>query len=86
MGSGSARGGWPVWLAATIYSWLPYFSSMLGPGREREEWGADSCSNVVEFFPAWYVEHLRCKTDTAQLMVVEPEEFNHSTSLSIYTV
>lgn len=45
---------------------------------------------VVEPFSAWYLEHLRCyevcKRDPAQLMVAEPEELNHYTPLSTYTV
>lgn len=51
------------------------------------------CNNVflvVEPFSAWYLEHLRCyevcKRDPAQLMVAEPEELNHYTPLSAYTV
>lgn len=45
---------------------------------------------VVEPFSAWYLEHLRCyevcKRDHAQLMVAEPEELNHYTPLTAYTV
>ncbi|XP_034546085.1 uncharacterized protein LOC117817472 isoform X1 [Notolabrus celidotus] len=45
---------------------------------------------VVEPFSAWYLEHLRCyevcKRDPAQLIVAEPEELNHYTPLTAYTV
>lgn len=47
-------------------------------------------SFIVELFPAWYVEHLRCfelcKCQSSHLIVLDPEHLNNFAPLSVYTI